>query len=180
MIIKNKIIGSNIYLRSLEISDIKKEYVNWLKDEDVIQYLEIRHTIQTLSRIKTFINECNESNNTYVFGIFTDDNMHIGNIKLGPINIIHNISSISILVGNKHYWGKGIASEAIDILTKFAFKKVGLNKLTAGMYIENISSMRAFEKVGFTKEGLRKKHYNLNDKYVDVIELGLLSEQYNQ
>ena len=46
------------------------------------------------------------------FAIKTTDK-HIGNIKLGPINWIHRYGDISLLIGDKDYWGKGIATEAI-------------------------------------------------------------------
>ena len=48
------------------------------------------------------------------------------------------------------------------------------------MYSNNINSIKAFESVGFVKEGIRKKHYKLESNFIDIIELGLLSEEYKK
>ena len=48
------------------------------------------------------------------------------------------------------------------------------------MYSNNESSLKAFKKVGFVEEGLRKKHYKLESNFIDIIELGLLSEEYKK
>ena len=180
MKINRKIQGKNIYLRSLSLKDVTKDYLKWLQDKDVNFFLETRHEIQNLSKIKNYVTSCNNSNTSYLFGIFTDLDVHIGNIKLGPIKEIHSIASISIFLGNKNYWGKGIGPEAIKILANFSFKELNLNKLIAGMYANNLHSLKAFEIVGFRKEGLRKKHYKLESNFIDIVEVGLLSEKYKK
>ncbi len=178
MKIKNKIIAKNIYLRSIALTDISVIYLRWLQDKDVNYFLETRHEKQTLNKIKNYVSKCNISNNIYLFGIFSSSDTHIGNIKLGPIKERHNIASISIFIGNKKYWGKGIATEAINALADFSFNNIGLNKLIAGMYSSNNNSIKAFESVGFIKEGIRRKHYKIENEYKDVIELGLLREEF--
>lgn len=93
---------------------------------------------------------------------------------------MHSIASINICLGNKNYWGKGIGAEAIKILANFSFKELNLNKLIAGMYANNLHSLKAFEIAGFRKEGLRKKHYKLESNFLDIVEVGLLSEKYKK
>ena len=39
--------------------------------------------------------------------------IHIGNIKLGPIDFIHKNALISYFIGEKKYWGKNITTMAI-------------------------------------------------------------------
>ncbi|HEY1157453.1 MAG TPA: GNAT family protein, partial [Arthrobacter sp.] len=93
-------------------------------------------------------------------GIFLrEGDRHIGNIKLGPINVHHRRADIGLLVGDRACWGKGYASEAIAILSDFAFGRLGLHRLTAGMYAENEGSARAFEKAGYAREGLLRGHW---------------------
>ena len=178
MKIKKKILGKNIYLRSLSIKDITLTYLNWLQDKDINYYLETRHEEQTISKIKKFVRSCNHSNDIYLFGIFTNTNIHIGNIKLGPIKARHSLAAISLFIGNKEFWGQSNGTESIRILVNYSFKELGLNKLIASMYANNTNSTKAFKMVGFTEEGFRKQHYKLEDKYADILELGLLNEGY--
>lgn len=181
MILKNKIISKNIYLNSLKDSDISNKYITWLNDISINKFLETRHSIHTHDSVSRFINTCNKSKNIYLLGIFSlDNNVHIGNIKLGPIKIEHELASISLFIGQKEFWGKGISIEAIKILSNYAFNVLNLNKVVAGMYLQNIKSLKAFQKVGFKKEGLRLKHYKLDGKYEDVIQLGLLKNEFKK
>ena len=180
MIIKQNIIGKNIYLRSLTIKDVTQNYLEWLQDREVNNFLETRHEKQSLKKIKYFLNSCNNSDDIYLFGIFTKSDIHVGNIKLGPIKRNHSLAAISIFLGNKKYWGKGIGPDAIKLVTNFSFSELALNKLTAGMYSNNINSIKAFEKIGFVKEGLRVKHYKLGTNFIDVYELGLLRQEYKK
>ena len=174
MIITKKIKGDNIYLQSLTLKNISKNYISWLNDKEINKFLETRHSLHDRQSIKKFIINCNKSENTYLLGMFCSktDN-HIGNIKLGPIKIEHNLGYISLFIGNKNYLKKGISTEAIKILSHYAFDNLNLNKLVAGMYSKNIKSTKSFLKVGFKKEGLRKKHYKLDENYEDILELGL-------
>ena len=74
---------------------------------------------------------------------------------------------------NKEFWGKGYAIEAILLLKHFAFENIGIKKLTAGMYSDNITSLRAFMKAGFSLEGILKSHYILfGDKRTDLFQVG--------
>ena len=101
------------------------------------------------------------------------DDMHIGNIKLGPINWVHRFADISLLIGDKNYWGKGIATEAIRLISNFAFKVINLRKVKAGCYASNIGSAKAFEKAGFKREGLIAGLWIIDSKPIDEILLGL-------
>ena len=105
---------------------------------------------------------------------------HIGNIKLGPINWIHRFGDISLLIGEKDCWVKGYASEAIALITSFAFNVLNLHKLRAGCYSNNLGSARAFEKVGYIREGLLKKQWLQNGEFQDEILLGLCAEEWKK
>ena len=43
-------------------------------------------------------------------------------------------------------WGKGYATEAIELVTDYAFKKLNLHKLTAGCYQLNEAAIKAFQR----------------------------------
>ena len=127
MKINKKILGKNIYLRSLPLKDVTQNYLRWLQDSEVNYFLETRHEKQSLKKIKNYVNLCNKSDNIYLFGIFTKSDIHVGNIKLGPIKKNHSIAAISIFLGNKKYWGKGIGPDAINALADFSFDDLKLN-----------------------------------------------------
>lgn len=169
--------GEKIYLRPLTTEDACQEYVNWLNDPEVNQFLEIRFVKHTLEKLKDYIEKINKNPDILFLGIIREDtDAHIGNIKLGPIDWNHRVGDIGIMIGDKSSWGRGYAREAIKLLSDYAFNMLKLHKLEAGAYENNIGSIKAFLKVGFSEEGRKRKRFRCKDTYVDQVSLGRINE----
>ena len=157
----------------LTLSSVSEEYVNWLNDPVINQYLESRYIKHDLSSVKLFVEEMNQDNKNFLFGIFCKKTTkHIGNIKLGPIDYRYKRADIGLIIGDKNYWGKGIAAEAIALITDFATGELNLHKLEAGCYRSNIGSLKAFLKQGYLIEGILKEHVKLGEQWEDCYRLG--------
>lgn len=166
-----------LFLRELTQNDCSSEYVGWLNDPEVNRFLETRHHRQDEVSVKEFVERVAGSPNEFLFGLFLRaTGRHIGNIKVGPITAHHRLADVSILLGARDCWGQGYATEAIEAISRLAFTKLGVRKLSASMYAPNTSSKAAFLKVGYREEGLRRGHYILAAERCDLIELGLLPE----
>lgn len=173
--------GERIYLREVRLEDANENYSGWMNDPSVNKYLESRFSVHTIENLKEFIsNMIGNQANVFFAIVLKDGDRHIGNIKLGPINNVHHFADIGILIGEKDCWGKGYATEAIDLVVKYAFKTLNLHKLTAGCYSPNKGSLNAFKKAGFFQEGVRKEHCYSEGKYVDDILLGLINPDKDQ
>lgn len=170
------IVGERIYLREVRLSDVNENYYGWMNDSQVTQYLESRFYPNSREYLQEYVkNKMGNPNEILLAIVVKEDDKHIGNIKLGPINWIHRIGDIGILVGEKDYWGKGYGTEAIKLMVSYAFNTLNLHKLTAGCYAPNEGARRAFQTAGFKVEGVRKNHCFCGGKYVDGILLGLLN-----
>ena len=121
-----------IILRKLNVTkDITDKYLNWMNDLEVHNFTEQKYKKHSLSNIRKFVKEKNKSKYDFLYGIFlktNNVNLHIGNIKLGPISFIHKTGEISYFIGEKEFWGKGIGTIAIKKIIKIA-KKKGIKKL---------------------------------------------------
>lgn len=167
--------GQNIYLREVLISDVTGSYYRWMNDPGITQFLESRFRPNSIESLTEYVkSKTADSSNIFLAIILKEDHRHIGNIKLGPINWVHRFADIGIVVGEKDCWGKGYASEAIGLVTKFAFDTLNLHKLTASCYEMNHGSVKAFQKAGFYIEGIRKSHFYCQGTYVDDILLAIL------
>lgn len=174
---KNKLIiyGDRIYLREILLSDANSRYCRWMNDKEVNRYLESRFERWSEKKLRDYIRKVRRDPDYVFFAIMTKGgNSHIGNIKLGPINRTHKYSDMGVIIGEKSHWGKGFAAEAISMVVDFAFKKLDLHKLTAGAYANNLGSVKAFRKAGFSVEGVRKKQYLSGRERVDCIMLGIV------
>ena len=54
------------------------------------------------------------------------------------------------------YWGRGVATEALVLLTEHLFAKMNLLRLFALPFADNAASIRVLEKAGYVREGLLK------------------------
>lgn len=145
-----------ISLRKLNLTtDISNKYLKWMNDPKVQKYTEQKYKKHSKANIKNFVKDKNKSKSEFLYGIFLKKNnlkIHIGNIKLGPINFIHKTGEISYFIGDKELWGKGYTTLAIKEIVKIA-KKIGLKKLKAGFHEKNIGSKKVLEKNNFKLEG---------------------------
>ncbi|HVP06883.1 MAG TPA: GNAT family protein [Candidatus Acidoferrum sp.] len=171
--------GRRCYLREVRRSDVGPRYYQWLNDPEVNRYLETRFVPRSLENISEHVARMDSKDDEPFFAICTlDGDEHIGNIKIGPINWRHRYADVSLLIGEKRYWGKGFATDAISLVTLYGFEVLNLNKLKAGCYVENEGSARAFEKCGYRREGLLKGQYFIGGHETDAILLGLTASEY--
>ncbi len=174
----SRLSGRNIYLRPLAVSDVTDTYVGWLNDPAVKRFLETRHSDQNHATVLSFVERVNERPNEHIFAIcLASDDKHIGNIKVGPIKANHSVADVSLFIGESDCWGKGYATEAIGVISRYAVRQLGIQKLAATAYAVNVGSIGAFLKVGYRQEGLRRKHYMLDGSPADLVELGLCADE---
>jgi ribosomal-protein-alanine N-acetyltransferase len=54
----------------------------------------------------------------------------------------------------EHYWGRGIVTEALTLVSDYAFHSFNLLRLFALPFAENGASARVLEKAGYVREGV--------------------------
>lgn len=168
-----------LVLRPLAPEDVTPAYVGWLNDPEVGRFLETRFRSHGVEDVRDFVLSMSEAPDSHLFGIFLGEpRRHIGNIKIGPVLQCHRLADVSLLIGEKDCWGQGYAAEAISAVSAWAFGVLGLNKLSASMYAPNRGSARAFERAGYRREGLRRRHYILEGQPCDLIEYGLCADAH--
>lgn len=68
------------------------------------------------------------------------------------------------------YWGRGIATEASRPLLEYGFRELGLERIIALVFPENLASVRVLEKLGFTfgqfiiENGCRIAYYTIKKR----------------
>lgn len=144
--------GQCIYLREVLLTDVNEQYHKWLNDSETTQFLETKFCPQTMEAIEEYVKNMLKSDDSIFLAIIEKGtDKHIGNIKIGPINWIHRFATISLILGNKTKWGKGYGTEAIKLIVDYSFNRLGLHRLNAGIYENNIGSIKAFLKAGLKK-----------------------------
>ena len=175
---QNFIEGERIYLREVRPSDVNENYYRWMNSPEITRFLESRFYPNSMEGLREYVaSKLGDRDNIFLAIVLKDGDRHIGNIKLGPINWIHRFADIGIIIGEKDCWGAGYASEAIQLIANYAFRELNLHKLTAGAYDQNQGSIKAFQKVGFVIEGVRKRYFYYHGEYVDDVILGMVKPE---
>ena len=93
---------------------------------------------------------------------------YIGNVYLTDINYVNRTAESHILIGEKEFWGKGIASEAYLLLLDYAFNEIGLNRIEARVLESNFAIALSIK----ANEGDVGRIYGKKDNYVYIGEMG--------
>ncbi len=147
--------------------------LKWNNDPDVLFYSEgddvKGYTLEMVKKIYRSV-----SQNAYCF-IIEVNGQPIGDCWLQHMNLERIMKKypdadcrrIDILIGEKEWWGQGIGTEAIRVLTTFGFVKEKAD-LIWGCDIKNYNkrSIKAFQKVGYRIAAKRKNTSNEKGEYI--------------
>lgn len=75
---------------------------------------------------------------------------------------------------------KGTGSRMEFLALSYAFDELGLHKLCCEVLAFNAAVIKLHQKFGFTIEGVLREQHFVEDKYVDVIRLGVLAAEWKE
>ncbi|OLC56884.1 MAG: hypothetical protein AUH85_04785 [Chloroflexi bacterium 13_1_40CM_4_68_4] len=81
------------------------------------------------------------------------DRRSIGFTGIDGIDWIRRQGESYIIVGEHGLHGRGIASEAVRLRTRFAFRELNLHRVYNWIVYDNVGSRKANEKVGYREQG---------------------------
>ena len=84
---------------------------------------------------------------------------------------------ISYLLYEQAERGKGIVSEAVNLLVRYLFENKTVNRLQLAIHPENAASLRVAEKCGFTHEGTARGAFFNKGQYHDMEIFSLLRNE---
>lgn len=169
-----------LVLKKLRQKDLQL-IVKYAGDEEVSKYtLNMPFPYNTKDAIWwiKFSEHCFEDKSRYIFGIYLKEtNEFIGGIDIQGVNRDMK-ANVGYWVA-KHFWNKGIMTEALNRILQFGFEELKLNKIYAMYLLENESSGRVMQKVGMVKEGELIDHNFSKGKFRSVAQYRMLKREYD-
>ena len=153
----------NVSLETFFPEHVTPNYLAWLQDKEVMQFTEARFAAHTEESLREYVRQSNAKSTSCLWRIMVEGCGHVGNVALTGIDFHHKRSSLGLIIGDKRVWGLGVGTRAVMLATRYAFDVAGLEKITAGIYTPNQSSIRIFEKAGYRKEATLKRQFCLDD-----------------
>lgn len=165
--------GKNIRLRSFHYKDAERlaglanNWNIWLNVRDIFPHP------YTVSDAEQFIDSATQQDPQTTFAIEYDFKF-TGAIGLVLQEDVYRFSAeLGYWIGEP-FWNKGIASCALQLMKTYAFKKMNLEKLFAGVFEGNEASKRVLEKCGFQLEGIARKAVFKNGSLIDEYRYGIV------
>lgn len=174
---KSPIIESESYLlRPFKTNDAEL-WQQWDVDLEVQAFMpEPFNESQDIEEQYKYIEECEVDEEGYYWSIETRDGVTVGTTALTEFNDYHGVANLGIVIGDKNYWGKGVATEVITALVKYAFNHLNIFSIGAEVEEGNVPMMKTLEKVGFKQDGLFESARVKNGKRINVHRFGIVKQ----
>lgn len=141
-------------LKAIGEIDIPTIFVH-RSDERMLKYTEISKakSLDDAAKFISIINENNANGESLYWGIYqVDSNELIGTACLWNFDTEKGMTELGYSL-HPDFWGKGLASEAVNAVVDFGFEKMGINVIQAFSHRENIPSLNLLTRLGFVKTG---------------------------
>lgn len=164
--------GPRVKLRIMDDRDATPEYSLWLSDPEINRFLATKGA--TVEELRDYIAKKNLQSDALFFGIFLKEHDdHIGTVKLEPIEPEKKRATIAVMIGNKNYWGKGYAAEAMGLLCDWCFDVLALEEMNLGVIANNVSAIKAYKKIGFFETKRDLQYIRYGDELHDQVWMAL-------
>ncbi len=162
-------------------SEVRRRNGDWLT---VWEPLKLPHHPDPETNREVFAARCGArdrerlAGTQYAFGIFVDG-AFAGEINLN--NVVRGAFQ-SATIG---YWidkaraGRSFMSEAVVVLSQFAFEELGLHRIEVCIIPRNSNSRRVMEKLHLREEGIAERFLEINGVWEDHVRYGLTREEWD-
>lgn len=144
----NHIESSRVRLVPMSLEMVTERYRLWLSDPIVNAHLSSRNV--TIKELQIYV-QSRIGNPNVLFWAVCDkiSGEHIGNVKIEPIDWETKSGVFGMMLGERSYWGRGIASEVTSAVVEYLFEEKQLKTVQLGVELTNEAAIRVYEKSGF-------------------------------
>ena len=157
---------NNIILRKPLITDLN-QILDWENDLITNNHTDFP-VFYTPSQVEDYLNSDHDllSQNQIRY-IIDYNNTPLGCIDLYDFNLVNSRAGVGIYI-DPNFRNKGFASKSIELIKSISTDQYFISSLYADIMVENIASIKVFEKLGFIKTGTKKNWIRKQDSYLDV------------
>jgi ribosomal-protein-alanine N-acetyltransferase len=170
-------LSEEYYLRSLQESDVDGPYPSWFEDQDVCRYNSHGKLPRSRASFRQYVQSL-DSGSALVCAICHIGDGHIGNVSLQGLSSIDRNAEFAIILGDRHHAGRGLGRLAGRQLLAHGFGKLNLHRIYCGTAANNAAMNKLALSLGMRQEGVRRAHLFLEGEWVDVVEYGILREEF--
>jgi RimJ/RimL family protein N-acetyltransferase len=160
---------------------VRKAYLGWLNDMDVVRPIA-SPALMVPNKGAAFVEESfarfTHSTCRGFFIYYAPDRAFIGTAKLDSISVHTRSAWDGIMIGDKHYFGRGLSSKVYRVLLAYAFGELGLHRVNGGCNEKNVPMVRTFKRLGYTPEGRLRQADCIDGEFSDHLYFGILRDEF--
>ena len=169
-----------VYLRALEPDDYKTS-IEWRRDNEIWGMVGSTKYFVSEAYEKKWVEDTIFNSRDIKLAVCeVGSNKYIGNVYATDIDQTNRSCTTGVLIGNHDYWSQGYASEAYRLLLDYLFNERNINRVQAYVLENNVASIKMHQKVGYKIEGTLRQSVYKNGKYLDLVILSVLKDEYFQ
>lgn len=168
-------------LRRMNLSDAEDMFI-YASDKQVTKYLRWspHPDIYYTSDYLRFISKKYKNGEFYDWGVVDKESgRFIGTCGFTRIDEENKACEVGYVL-NPEFWNRGIASEVLSRVIKFAFEELALNRVECRYMSENIASRKVMEKCHMTYEGMHKSMLYVKGQFRDIGYCAILKSEYEK
>jgi len=166
--------GERVRLRAIQRKDSDK-ILEWVNNPELRKLTGGTYPVSDIEHEIWFKDKALEKKNK-LFGIEKKDNeVLIGIVGFNNTDFINRSAEVYIYLGEPLCWGKGMGTEALQLMIKFAFDELNLHRLSLIVFSYNSRAIKSYEKVGFIKEGILRDSIYKSGKYYDKVIMSIIN-----
>jgi ribosomal-protein-alanine N-acetyltransferase len=168
--VKEKLAFKNYYIKKMHVNDVCEDYLQWINDPEVNEFLESKYTLWTMESLREYVKSFENTKGGFLFTInCIDSDKYIGNGSISSVNYNTETFSFALFIGDVDFWGKNAAFETSMLLLKFGFEELNMRKFFGGAYSNQLASRFVLKRIGMVQEAKLKDKFKYKDRYVDQV-----------
>lgn len=173
-------ISKNFYIKKLELLDLIK-LTEWAADEKtLIQWCgPVFNFPLTLNQLQKYFEETKGNEpSRLIFKSVNGDNIITGMCEIGAIDRKNNTATLCRIFVDPKFRGIGIADKLISYVINYAFNNLQVRRLELKVYTFNSAAIKCYERLGFVREGIKRKVSHYKNELWDVYMYSLLKDDW--
>ena len=178
MMITKILVGERVYLRLFTPDDADLVWTGVNEPTSA----KLTGTQQTFTReqIDAYIQRNLQPGDDRAAFIFADvaDDRAVGEVVINEIDALNRGANLRIAIFAAADWGGGYGTDALRLMVRYGFETLRLHRIELGVYDFNPRAIRAYEKVGFQREGLLRDALLWEGTYHSMITMSILEHEW--
>ncbi len=165
----------NIELKLVDYDDLEM-IRQWRNSPEVASYMYTSDQITTEQQEAWFNRIKDDISSRYWIIIY--ENTAVGLASVTGISSLFSSCYWAFYLGNTNIRGAGIGAKVEYSVLEYVFNELRMNKLRCEVITSNEKVIQMHEKFGFRREAFYRQHVLKDGKFLDVVGLALLKNEW--